>query len=127
VPFIYASSAATYGDGSLGFDDDGRSQALARLAPLNPYGESKHAFDLWVARAVEAGAPAPPRWAGLKFFNVYGPNEFHKGSQASLVPQIYARARKGEPYTRCSARTTPTTPMAGRSATSSSSTIAARR
>ncbi|MGZ6253707.1 MAG: ADP-glyceromanno-heptose 6-epimerase [Candidatus Binataceae bacterium] len=98
VPFIYASSAATYGDGSMGFDDNGSVQALAHLKPLNPYGESKQAFDLWVARTVEAGGASPPRWAGLKFFNVYGPNELHKGSQASLVPQIYARARNGESY-----------------------------
>ncbi|MHB1206505.1 MAG: ADP-glyceromanno-heptose 6-epimerase [Rhodospirillaceae bacterium] len=98
VPFIYASSAATYGMGADGFDDDGRLEALARLKPLNPYGASKHAFDLWVAQQVAARAPQPPRWAGLKFFNVYGPNEFHKGSQASLVPQIYPVAAKGDSY-----------------------------
>jgi ADP-L-glycero-D-manno-heptose 6-epimerase len=98
VALVYASSAATYGDGAQGFDDDAHLSALRQLQPLNPYGESKQAFDLWVAEQIESGAPAPPRWAGLKFFNVYGPNEFHKGSQASLVPQVYARARKGEPY-----------------------------
>ena len=99
VPFIYASSAATYGDGEDGFDDDGRLEALSRLKPLNPYGASKHAFDLWVAQQAAAGADQPPRWAGLKFFNVYGPNEFHKGSQSSLVSQMYPAAAKGEPYT----------------------------
>jgi ADP-L-glycero-D-manno-heptose 6-epimerase len=99
VPFVYASSAATYGSGDDGFDDDGSLAALARLKPLNPYGASKHAFDLWVAQQVMAGAAQPPRWAGLKFFNVFGPNEFHKGSQASLVPQIYPRAAKGEACT----------------------------
>jgi ADP-L-glycero-D-manno-heptose 6-epimerase len=98
TPFIYASSAATYGDGTHGFDDDDTVEALSRLNPLNPYGESKHAFDLWVANTVEAGSSTPPVWAGLKFFNVYGPNEFHKGSQASLVPQIYGKAANGAPY-----------------------------
>lgn len=98
VPFIYASSAATYGDGELSFDDDNRVEALARLKPLNPYGQSKHTFDLLVAQEVAAGSSAPPAWAGLKFFNVYGANEFHKGTQASLVPQIYPRAAKGEAY-----------------------------
>ncbi len=98
VPFIYASSAATYGDGSAGFDDDGTVAALARLKPLNPYGQSKHNFDLLVAQETAAGSPTPPIWAGVKFFNAYGANEFHKGSQASLVPQIYAKAAVGEPY-----------------------------
>lgn len=98
VPFIYASSAATYGDGKAGFKDDDSLAGLAHLHPLNPYGESKHTFDLWVAEQVAARAPAPPRWAGLKFFNVYGPNEFHKGTQASLVPQIHAKARDGAAY-----------------------------
>lgn len=99
VAFVYASSAATYGSGEEGFDDDNALEALSRLKPLNPYGASKHAFDLWVAQQVAAGADQPPRWAGLKFFNVYGPNEFHKGSQASLVPQIYPGAAKGEATT----------------------------
>ena len=98
VPFIYASSAATYGDGHDGFDDDGTVEALARLKPLNPYGQSKHSFDLLVAQETAAGSSAPPQWAGLKFFNVYGANEFHKGSQASLVPQIYPKAAAGEAF-----------------------------
>ena len=93
--FIYASSGATYGDGAMGFDDDGTRAALASLHPLNPYGWSKHAFDRRVAREVEAGRPAPPQWAGLKFFNVYGPNEYHKGSMKSvvahMVPDIKAK------------------------------------
>ena len=99
IPFIYASSAATYGNAEDGFDDDNSLQALSRLKPLNPYGASKHAFDLWVAQQVAAGGARPPRWAGLKFFNVYGPNELHKGSQASLVPQIYPVAAEGAAYT----------------------------
>ncbi|MBX7200805.1 MAG: ADP-glyceromanno-heptose 6-epimerase [Rhodospirillaceae bacterium] len=97
VPFVYASSAATYGNGEDGFDDNCTLEALARLKPLNPYGASKHAFDLWVAQ--QPRDSHPPRWAGLKFFNVYGPNEFHKGSQASLVPQVYPVAARGEAYT----------------------------
>ena len=83
VRFVYASSAATYGDGSDGFDDD--PAALERLRPLNLYGWTKHAFDLAVARTLASGGPPPPQWAGLKFFNVYGPNEYHKGSMISVV------------------------------------------
>ena len=83
VRLVYASSAATYGDGSAGFDDD--IHTLARLAPKNLYGWSKHAFDLRVARMLAAGAQRPPQWVGLKFFNVYGPNEYHKGGMVSVV------------------------------------------
>lgn len=82
---IYASSAATYGDGSNGFDDDGAPEALAALRPMNPYGWSKHVVDRRFAALAESGAPAPPQWAGLKFFNVYGPNEYHKTGQHSVV------------------------------------------
>jgi ADP-L-glycero-D-manno-heptose 6-epimerase len=85
---IYASSAATYGDGSNGFDDDMSRTALAKLLPLNAYGWSKHIFDRKVARLLAAGGTLPKQWAGLKFFNVYGPNELHKGSQMSVVPQF---------------------------------------
>ncbi|MEI8395689.1 MAG: ADP-glyceromanno-heptose 6-epimerase [Rhodospirillaceae bacterium] len=92
---IYASSAATYGDGALGFDDDGSPEALARLRPLNPYGWSKHAFDRFVARALAEGARTPPQWAGLKFFNVYGPNEYHKGEQASVISKLYPLIKAG--------------------------------
>ena len=95
--FVYASSAATYGDGSAGFDDDGSAAALARLKPLNAYGWSKHLFDRRVARLLERNTPRPPQWAGLKFFNVYGPNEYHKGAMKSVVAQIYPRAVTGEP------------------------------
>jgi len=97
IPFIYASSAATYGDGAQGFDDDGGIEALAHLRPLNPYGWSKHLFDRRVARMVADGDLRPPQWAGLKFFNVYGPNEYHKGGMQSVVSQIYPRAVAGEP------------------------------
>ena len=95
--FIYASSAATYGDGSGGFDDDGSVAALARLRPLNLYGWSKHLFDRRVARLIERQAGRPPQWTGLKFFNVYGPNEYHKGPMRSVAAQIFDRARAGEP------------------------------
>ncbi len=95
VRLIYASSAATYGDGGLGFDDDNDPGALARLRPLNPYGWSKALFDLFaVCRAAEG--TAPPQWAGLKFFNVYGPNEGHKGTMKSVVAQIWPKVAQGE-------------------------------
>jgi ADP-L-glycero-D-manno-heptose 6-epimerase len=84
TPFIYASSAATYGDGALGFRDDQSLEALDALRPLNLYGWSKHAFDKWAVGQSEA-KNAPPQWCGLKFFNVYGPNETHKGDMRSLV------------------------------------------
>ncbi|HTT07048.1 MAG TPA: ADP-glyceromanno-heptose 6-epimerase [Steroidobacteraceae bacterium] len=96
VRFIYASSAATYGDGSAGFDDDGRCEALATLRPLNAYGWSKHVVDRRIARLVREAAPLPPQWVGLKFFNVYGPNEYHKGSMQSVIARNFARARTGE-------------------------------
>jgi ADP-L-glycero-D-manno-heptose 6-epimerase len=99
VPFIYASSAATYGDGAAGFDDDASRTGLAQLRPLNPYGWSKHLFDRFVARQVARGAARPPQWAGLKFFNVYGPNEYHKGTMKSVVAQIFPRAFAGEAVT----------------------------
>ena len=83
VRFIYASSAATYGDGSAGFEDD--ISELGKLRPLNLYGWSKLAFDMQVARMLRAGEPKPPQGVGLKFFNVFGPNEYHKGSQVSVV------------------------------------------
>jgi ADP-L-glycero-D-manno-heptose 6-epimerase len=90
--FVYASSAATYGDGAAGFGDDASPAALAKLQPLNPYGWFKHLFDRRVARLLANGAPQPPQWAGLKFFNVYGPNEYHKGDQRSVVHQAWRTA-----------------------------------
>lgn len=95
--FIYASSAATYGDGAMGFDDDGSVDALARLRPLNLYGWSKHLFDRRVARLVAEDQPAPPQWAGLKFFNVYGANEYHKGNMRSVVAQVHESIRGDRP------------------------------
>jgi ADP-L-glycero-D-manno-heptose 6-epimerase len=95
-PLLYASSAATYGDGSVGFDDGDDLQSLKRLRPLNLYGWSKHAFDLWAIREAARGR-APPRWIGLKFFNVFGPNETHKGEMQSLVAKNYAAVAAGRP------------------------------
>ena len=83
VPFIYASSAATYGNGSVGYGDN--ESELDKLSPLNAYGYSKHFFDRWVQLELSKNQPTPPQWCGLKFFNVYGPNEYHKGRMASVV------------------------------------------
>ena len=79
IPLIYASSAATYGMGEFGYNDE--HEIVEKLNPLNPYGESKNDFDKWALQQSEM----PPFWAGLKFFNVYGPNEFHKGRMASVI------------------------------------------
>jgi len=94
---IYASSAATYGDGQQGFDDDGSSEGLKNLQPLNLYGWSKHLFDRRIARLVADGAGTPRQWAGLKFFNVYGPNEYHKGNMRSVVAQVHENVTAGRP------------------------------
>jgi ADP-L-glycero-D-manno-heptose 6-epimerase len=94
IPLVYASSAATYGIGAEGFFDRFDAEYLARLRPLNAYGWSKAVFDRWVEHAVRTGAPCPPRWAGLKFFNVYGPNEYHKGGQRSVAVQLHAQIRE---------------------------------
>ena len=83
IPLVYASSAATYGDGDQGYDDDENN--MHALKPINPYGMSKHLVDLWILEQMET----PPFWAGLKFFNVYGPNEYHKGRMASVVFHAY--------------------------------------
>jgi ADP-L-glycero-D-manno-heptose 6-epimerase len=97
VRLIYASSAATYGDGAAGFGDDESPAALALLAPLNAYGWSKHVVDRRIAADTSAGRPAPPQWAGLKFFNVYGPNEAHKGAMQSIVSKILPVVAAGAP------------------------------
>ena len=87
IPLVYASSAATYGAGEHGYDDD--HDLIAKLKPLNPYGESKNDFDRWAL----AQAEKPYFWAGLKFFNVYGPNEYHKGRMASVVLHAFRQIR----------------------------------
>ena len=83
LPLVYASSASTYGDGSLGFDDD--ESRISELQPLNLYAQSKHDFDCWALKQKEQ----PHFWAGLKFFNVFGPNEYHKSRMASVIMQAY--------------------------------------
>lgn len=94
VPLVYASSAAVYGDGSLGFDD--ADDLVPQLRPLNPYGESKRLFDLWAIEEAAAGR-TPPVWAGYRFFNVYGFGERHKGGMASVVLHGYDQVKaKGE-------------------------------
>jgi ADP-L-glycero-D-manno-heptose 6-epimerase len=95
---IYASSAATYGDGEQGFEDDDSLEGLASLRPLNAYGYSKMLFDQYAVRQSDRGQ-SPSQWAGLKFFNVYGPNEYHKGSMKSVVAQIWPKVAVGEPVT----------------------------
>lgn len=88
IPMVYASSAATYGAGEHGYDDDEKKIHL--LKPLNPYGKSKHDFDVWALQQAEK----PFFWAGLKFFNVYGPNEYHKGRMASVVYHAFNQIRE---------------------------------
>ncbi|WP_162427463.1 ADP-glyceromanno-heptose 6-epimerase [Pontibacter pudoricolor] len=83
IPLVYASSAATYGSGTLGYDDD--EATIPLLKPLNPYGDSKNDFDIWALQQTAK----PFFWAGLKFFNVYGPNEYHKGKMASVIFHAY--------------------------------------
>ncbi|NGM48080.1 ADP-glyceromanno-heptose 6-epimerase [Caulobacter sp. 602-2] len=95
VRLIYASSAATYGDGTQGFDGKDDIDTLMGLRPLNAYGWSKALFDVFAVREAARGH-APPQWAGLKFFNVYGPNEDHKGGMKSVVCQIWPKIAAGE-------------------------------
>ncbi|QDH15201.1 ADP-glyceromanno-heptose 6-epimerase [Oecophyllibacter saccharovorans] len=117
VPFIYASSAATYGNGACGAANPAGHETAEEageggptafqdglagvpgLRPLNLYGWSKQAFDLWVRTTLERGDPSPPQWAGLKFFNVYGPNEYHKQEMVSVVKVKYDEVRAGRPVT----------------------------
>ena len=88
IPLVYASSAATYGSGELGYNDD--HEVIEKLQPLNPYGISKNEFDKWVLQQNNQ----PPFWAGLKFFNVYGPNEYHKARMASMIFHGYQQIKK---------------------------------
>jgi ADP-L-glycero-D-manno-heptose 6-epimerase len=93
IPFFYASSAATYGSGDIGYDDD--ESKFSILRPLNPYGESKRKFDLWVISQERAGN-TPPAWSGFKFFNVYGFGERHKGKMSSVVLQGFDQIRASQ-------------------------------
>jgi len=88
IPLVYASSAATYGLGEMGYDDD--ESQIPQLKPLNPYGQSKQDFDVWALQQQEK----PFFWVGLKFFNVYGPNEYHKGRMASVIWHAYNQITK---------------------------------
>jgi ADP-L-glycero-D-manno-heptose 6-epimerase len=88
IPLVYASSAATYGNGELGYKD--RHDIVPDLKPLNPYGQSKNDFDIWALEQKHM----PPFWAGVKFFNVYGPNEYHKGRMASVIFHAYNQIKK---------------------------------
>lgn len=87
IPYIYASSASVYGNGSLGFDDQ---TDTSQFKPMNPYGRSKSGFDIWALKQTKT----PPKWAGLRFFNVYGPHEYHKGEQASVVFKAFRQIRE---------------------------------
>lgn len=95
TPFIYASSASTYGDGAQGFRDDSSVEALKALRPMNLYGWSKHLFDMAVAERAAKSEKLPPQWAGLKFFNVFGPNEYHKGAMMSVLARRFDDIRAG--------------------------------
>jgi ADP-L-glycero-D-manno-heptose 6-epimerase len=95
TPFVYASSAATYGNGTEGFSDEQSLGALKRLRPMNLYGWSKHLFDMAVVARAERGEKLPPQWVGLKFFNVFGPNEYHKGTMASVLARRFDDLKAG--------------------------------
>jgi ADP-L-glycero-D-manno-heptose 6-epimerase len=95
TPFIYASSAATYGDGGTGFADDFTIDAFRQLKPMNLYGWSKHLFDLAVLERHIKRQDLPPQWVGLKFFNVFGPNEYHKNEMMSVLAKVFDTARSG--------------------------------
>ncbi len=94
IPLIYASSAATYGAGELGYSDN--NSIIENLHPLNPYGVSKNEVDKWALRQAQSDSPTPPFWAGLKFFNVYGPNEYHKGRMASVIFHAFNQIKKDD-------------------------------
>jgi len=97
TPLIYASSAATYGDGAQGFADNPSLAALKKLQPMNLYGWSKHLFDLAVVERMARGEKLPPQCVGLKFFNVFGPNEYHKGTMTSVLARRFDDIRSGRP------------------------------
>jgi ADP-L-glycero-D-manno-heptose 6-epimerase len=97
IRLIYASSAATYGDGTGGFGDDGGCASLAAFRPLNAYGWSKLVVDRRIARLAADARPLPPQCVGLRFFNVYGPNEYHKGAMRSVIAKSFADLQAGRP------------------------------
>lgn len=93
--FLYASSAATYGNGEHGFVDHNTPSTLAQFKPMNPYGWSKHAFDRWISRLNTTDVEKPTQCVGFKFFNVYGPNEYHKGGQRSIIHKMAGQIMEG--------------------------------
>lgn len=95
VRLMYASSSATYGDGAEGFDDSMDFQTMRRFRPMSGYGWSKHLFDMHAVRATHLGQHHIPQWVGMKFFNVYGPNEYHKDDQRSVVTKMAQQALQG--------------------------------
>ena len=95
IPLLYASSAAVYGDGAQGFEDESSPEAILALKPLNLYGWSKRQFDFVVADRLARGLPTPLRCAGFRFFNVFGPNEYHKGDMQSVIAKIFPKVRDG--------------------------------
>jgi len=123
TPLIYASSAATYGDGDQGFSDDASIDALKKLRPMNLYGWSKHLFDMAVAERVARGEPLPPQCAGLKFFNVFGPNEYHKGTMMSVLARRFDDVKAGRPVQlfKSHAKASPTATSAAISSMSTTS------
>ncbi|UWU67620.1 ADP-glyceromanno-heptose 6-epimerase [Bradyrhizobium sp. NC92] len=96
VPFLYASSAATYGGREADFSDQDDAESLSQLRPLNGYGWSKKAVDQIFAARVAEGRPTPPQWIGFKFFNVYGPNEYHKDDMRSVISKLFDTIQAGE-------------------------------
>jgi len=97
IPFLYASSAATYGSLESGLIDDQSPKSLSKLRPLNGYGWSKHATDCILMHRVNQGMPTPPQWCGLKFFNVYGPNEYHKDDMKSVIAKFFPDVLERKP------------------------------
>ncbi|TAE81876.1 MAG: ADP-glyceromanno-heptose 6-epimerase [Alphaproteobacteria bacterium] len=95
--FMFGSSAGVYGAGEHGFRDDMSLDYIKKLHPLNAYGWSKYAFDYHIARSLARGEPQPQQWIGLRFFNIYGPHEYHKGDQASVLCQIFPHVRANRP------------------------------
>lgn len=112
IPLVYASSAATYGNGEYGYKDN--HDIVTKLEPLNPYGRSKNDFDIWALEQKKS----PPFWAGVKFFNVYGPNEFHKGRMASVIFHAYYQIKDKGKVKTIFAATTPIIKMGSRYAIS---------
>ncbi len=96
IPFLYASTAGVYGDGSLGFKDDDSKEALSKLRPLSPLAWTKLFIDRKIVDLAARDLPVPPQWVGFRFFNLYGPNEYHKTRHQSIVPLIHSSVKSGK-------------------------------